>query len=415
MRFTLSIIALSQALALWSQSTYTVISNPGAKASEEININFHTDLGSGPSTISYAPAGADWDKAKIAKAKSHLCEAYDSMYSKRANGENFYEDARFMRNVVNLKGLKPDTRYKYRINADTLTRYFSTAPDDGHFTAAIISDFHCYPPLPKRQQAAMAMLDTLRSINGEDFDMIIHLGDVCAWGGSYSFWRQLYEEPYFKNYAWAGVNGNHDDMDRTGTKNSNQFFKNANASPLNGYKGQEGVCYYFKYGNTLFITLNNEAMRSDKGLAEAKAWVEKVLKKEKAKYVVVMEHYQWFYGQNGKDGQYPRWRDVFDKYGVDLALGGNNHRYASTHPLLSGKVVQPGQGTVYIQTPSSDNERGESIGDIEYNADLIKTRWAEGPQTVGAMIMQVTPEAMTLTLYDRNGEQIDRNVIPCRR
>jgi len=415
MRFTLSVIALCQSMVLWSQSAYTAIANPGEKASEEININFHTDLETGASSITYAPADENWARAKKAKAKGKLCTAYDSMYSKRANGENFYETERFTRNVVNLKGLKPDTKYKYRINSDTVTRYFRTAPTDGYFTAAIISDFHCYPPLPGRQQAAMAMLDTLKSINAEDFDMIIHLGDICAWGGSYSFWKQLYEEPFFKNYTWAGVNGNHDNMDRTDKKNSNQFFKNANAVPLNGYKGQEGVCYYFKYGNALFLSLNNEAMRSDEGLEQARAWVEKVLKKEKAKYIVVMEHFQWFYGQNGKDGQYPRWRDLFDKYGVDLALGANNHRYASTYPLHSDMRTEPGQGTVYIQTPSSDNERGDSIGELEYNADIIKTRWTEGPHTVGAMIMQTTPEAMTITLYDRNGNEIDRNVIPAKR
>lgn len=416
MRILLSILALCQCVGLWAQSAFTVIANPGEKAASEININYHTPVGSPAAAIEYAPASdPDWSHAKKAKASREICAAYDSMYSKRANGENYYEDAKFTRNVAKIKKLKPDTKYKYRIDGDTVTRYFKTAPTDGYFTAAIISDFHCYPPLPKRQQAAMAMLDTLRSINGDEFDLIIHLGDVCAWGGSYSFWQQLYEEPYFRNYTWAGVNGNHDNMDRTNKKNSNQFFKNANAAPLNGYEGQEGVCYYFKYGDALFVVLNNEAMRSDEGLAQARAWFEKVMKKEKAKYVVVMEHYQWFFGENGKDSQYPRWRDLFDKYGVDLALGANNHRYASTHPLYGGEVVEPGRGTVYIQTPSSDNERGESIGDIQYNADIIKTRWAEGPHTVGAMIMDTTPESMTITLYDRAGNIVDRNVIPCKR
>lgn len=412
MRTILCIFAICQWLALFSQSAYTVIANPGQNASKEVNINFHTDLGSPQSVVKYMPVGeAGWEKAKSVRAKMSLCEAYDSMWSKRANGENFYEEARFMRNVASLKGLKPDTKYAYRINGDTATRYFHTAPADGCFTAAIISDFHCYPPIPGRQRAAMEMLDALRGVSEEDFDMIIHLGDICAWGGSYSFWRQLYDEPYFKNYAWAGLNGNHDDMDRTGKKNSNQFFKNANAAPLNGYEGQGGVCYYFKYGDALFIALNSEAMRTDEGLARARAWVEKTLKKEKAKYVVVMEHYQWFFGQSGKDSQYPRWRELFDKYGVELALGGNNHRYVSTPPLRDGHVVAPGQGTVYIQTPSSDDDRGEAIGELEYNADIIKERWAEGPHTVGAMLMQVTPESMTLTLYDRHGNVVDSNVV----
>ena len=398
-------------LCLRAQVPYTVIANPGQDASTEININFHTDPGAGVRHVKYAPVGQRWDKALRAEAGQEICTVYDSMYSKRADGENFYETPSPVRNVVNLAGLCPATKYRYLIEGDTVVRYFRTAPAEARFTAAIISDFHCYPPLPGRQRAAMAMLDTLRSVNGGDFDLVIHLGDICAWGGSYSFWRGLYEEPYFKNYAWAGLNGNHDNMDRTNKKNSGRFFKNANAVPLNGYAGQEGVCYYFKYGDVLFVALNSEAMRTDEGLAQAQGWVNAVLEKEKARYVVVMEHYQWFFGESGKDSQYPRWRDFFDGHGVDLALGANNHRYVSTPPLKGGKAVPPGEGTVYIQTPSSDDERGESIGDLEYNSGIIKTRWAEGPHTVGAMLMDVTPGRMTLTLYDRHGTIVDRNVI----
>lgn len=410
-RFISLIVTLCCCVGLCAQVPYTVIANPGENASEEVSINFHTDPEAGAGYLRYAPVMEDWGKAIQVKARQEICTAYDSMYSKRSDGENFYETVRPMRNVVNLSGLKPDTKYRYLIEGDTVVRYFRTAPAEARFTAAIISDFHCYPPLPGRQRAAMAMLDTLRSIHGEDFDLIIHLGDVCAWGGSYSFWRQLYEEPYFKNYTWAGLNGNHDNMDRTNKKNSGKFFKNVNAVPLNGYEGQEGVCYYFKYGDVLFVALNSEAMRTDDGLAQSQVWVDEVIKKEKAEYVVVMEHYQWFFGENGMTSQYARWCDFFDSHEVSLALGANNHRYVSTPPLRGGNVVEPGEGTVYIQTPSSDNERGESIDELEYNADIIKTRWAEGSHTVGAMLMDVTPEHLTLSLYDRYGNLIDRNIV----
>ncbi len=254
----------------------------------------------------------------------------------------------------------------------------------------------------------MAMLDTLQAVNGAPFDLMLHLGDVCAWGGSYSFWQQLYDEPAFKNYSWAGLNGNHDNMDRTGKRNNPLFFRNVNNAPLNGYEGMEGVCYWFRYGDVLFIALNSEAMRSDEGLAAAQAWVREVVQQHPAPYVVVMEHYQWFFGQSGKDSQYGRWRELFDELGVDIALGANNHRYVSTPPLRDGRVVAPGEGTVYVQTPSSDDDRGETIGELEYNADIIQTRWAEGPHTVGAMIMDVTPERITLTLHDRHGAELDR-------
>lgn len=385
----------------------TVIANPGENAASEININWHSPQAKGYDKVYYAPVERLAGKLKHARARQELCTAFDSMYSKSPEGENIYEYPHFVRNTVQLKKLKPSTLYRYTIAGDTAVRYFRTAPTSGAFRAAIISDFHAYAPLPGRQQAAMAMLDTLESINDGPFDLMIHLGDVCAWGGSYSFWQNLYTEPHFRNNTWAGLNGNHDNMDRTNKKNSNRFFRNTNAVPLNGYDGEEGVCYFFKYADVLFIVLNSESMRSDEGLEKAREWVKKVVAENPAQCVIVMEHYQWFFGETGRDSQYARWSDTFDELGVDLALGANNHRYVSTHPLYGGKVVAPGEGTVYIQTPSSDNERGVDIKELVFNQDKIKARWTEGANTVGAMIMDVAPEKITMTLYDRTGNVID--------
>ena len=402
-----ALLAAAQAPEATAQVT-AAIANPGEQASTEARLCWHTPQGKPAPAVFYAaePDGP-WRKAR---AEMEPCEVFDSMYSKRASGENFHESARLLRHTASLRDLEPGTRYKYRIEGDTALRFFQTAPAAGGFRAAIISDFHAYPPLPGRQAAAMAMLDTLRAINGAPFDLMLHLGDVCAWGGSYSFWQELYSEPAFKHYTWAGVNGNHDNMDRTGKRNSPLFFRSVNNNPANGYEGQEGVCYWFRYGDVLFLALNSEAMRSAEGLAAAQAWVKEVVEAHPAPYVVVMEHYQWFFGQNGKDSQYGRWSELFDTLGVDLALGANNHRYAATPPLRGGEVVGPGQGTVYIQSPSSDNDRGVDIDSLTHNATIIRARWTEGLHTVGAMIMDATPEQITVTLYDRHGRELDRSV-----
>lgn len=385
----------------------TVIANPGEKASTEININWHSPKAEGYGKIHYAPAGVADVKRLTASAKQELVTAFDSMWSKSAAGENFYEYPHFVRNTVKLKKLRPATLYQYSIEGDTLVRYFRTAPRKGSFRAGIISDWHAYSPLPGRLRSAMTMIDTLESINGGPLDLMIHLGDIVAWGGSYSFWKDVYAQPHFRNHTWAGLNGNHDNMDRTNKKNTNRFFRYTNAVPENGYPGEEGVCYFFRYADVLFIVLNNENMRTDEGLAAAQQWVEKVIKENPAPWTIVMEHYQWFFAETGKDSQYARWSPLFDRLGVDLALAGNNHRYASTRPLREGKTTAPGEGTIYIQTPSSDNERGANLKEQAFNIDKIKARWSEGANTIGAMIMDVSPDTITLTLYDRHGNLLD--------
>ncbi|MBQ0025537.1 MAG: fibronectin type III domain-containing protein [Bacteroidales bacterium] len=387
---------------------FSITTNPGEDTRTQMNISWGTDTAAISSFVLYAPERSDWKKALRADANGRFCAVYDSVYSKNADGENFYEDARFLKYDLNLDDLSPKTRYKYRIYAvssdgDTTVSEVCRFTTSGsrRWKACIISDFHCYPPLPKRLEAATAMMDAVKATSG-GFDWVISLGDVCAWGGSYSFWKYLYGEQEFRDYMWGGVNGNHDNMTRNYVL-TNEFFRNATANPLNGYEGEEGVCYWFKYGDALFIMLNNENMRDSTGFGKACAWVEKVLSDNSdARYKVVCEHYQWFFGTEGKTSQYSRWHELFEKYGVTLALAGNNHIYVRAHS----------NGVNYIQTPSSDNERGQDlIRQLEANEDKIDFRWNEGPHTVGAMYMDVTPRRMKLVLLDRSGNVIDEVAI----
>lgn len=402
--------AIAVCSAVYAKDERTVIVNPSEKASTGVRINWHTDEGAEAGTCIYTKrSDKKWKHSRLAKAGQELVTAYDSLSSKRPDSQDFIERVRFIRNTVELQGLEPDTEYMYRFSNDRKSpvRYFKTAPESGVWTAAIISDFHSYAPLPGRTDAAMAMLDTLESVNGGDFDFVLHMGDVCAWGGSYSFWRDLYARPQFSKYMWAGVNGNHDNMDRRSTRLSNDYFRYANNNPLNGYEGETGVCYHFKYGDVLFIALNSETMRKDEGLEAAREWVKKTIRENPAKYIVVMEHYQWFFATDGRTSQYARWHDLFDEYGVDLAIAGNNHIYARTNAIYKDRETDGKKGTVYLQTPSSDNERGQATKEWTDNKDKIRFIWSEGPKTVGAVLMKVDDDRMTLTLYDRKGTALD--------
>lgn len=412
---------IAAAAAVWcaaAQGVSTVIVNPAATASTAARINWHTAEGSAPDTCFYTlRSDSLWQRARAAVPGRELVTAYDSLSSKRSDGEDFIERVRFMRNTAEMQGLEAATEYMYRFSNDSnaKVRCFKTAPEQGAWTAAIISDFHSYAPLPGRTAAAMAMLDTLESVNGRDFDLALHVGDICAWGGSYSFWRDLYAQPHFSKYMWAGVNGNHDNMDRRSTRLSNDYFRYANNNPLNGYDGEQGVCYYFRYGQVLFIMLNSEAMRSDEGLAAAQQWVKQTISDNPAKYVVVMEHYQWFFATDGRTSQYGRWHKLFDECGVDLAIGGNNHIYARTNAIYNDCETDGRTGTVYVQTPSSDNERGQATKEWTDNRDKIKCIWSEGPRTVGALLMHVDDDRINLTLHDRHGSPIDSVAVRAKR
>ncbi len=413
-------------VALWGatfaqKSAFSITASPAENTRSGMNISWATGKGISSAMVEVASEkDSRWYNSTVKTVTGKYCTTYDSLYSKKPDGSNFYEDVKINKYNAHIGGLKRNTLYKYRIITETDTsdvHYFRTSGRK-KWEACIISDFHAYAPLYNRTKSAMEMITAVEE-HGKAVDWILHLGDITAWGGCYSFWQNLYTEKPFCNYMWAGVNGNHDNMTRTNKGNTNKFFRDAAAYPLNGYEGELGVCYFFRYGDVLFIMLNNESMRTEEGLQKAQTWVKKVIAENPAKYRVVCEHYQWFFGANGKDSQYARWNKLFDELGITLALAGNNHIYVSTHPLYNGNVVEPGKGTVYIQTTSSDNERGSECDlekPVEHNGEKIKFRWTEGGRTVSAMHMKVSRKKMILTLLDRNGKVLDvTEVFPIKK
>ena len=399
------IIACSAWVVGLSQQVSTIVTCPGEDASQSMRISW-----AAPSHgyyVKYSPVD-DSNSVSIVRPETEFrCTTFDGINSKAVDSSDIVENVVMMKCGATLNGLKPDTGYKYVIcNAEGVVaseeHYFLTAGAK-QWKCCIISDFHAYTPLQHRQDQAMKMIETVIDFGG-GIDWTLHLGDIVAWGGSWSFWQKLYSSPIFSRMMWAGCIGNHDYMARGYSRTSNEFFKYANYYPNNGYDDEWGVCYHFRYGNVLFVMLNSESMRSEEGLLKAQQWVERVVSDERGsdnppRYVVVCEHYQWFFGGNGATSQFERWHKVFEYLGVDLALAGNNHIYVRTDDI---------NGTVYVQTPSADDERGMTMEpQLTHNTDLIKCRWTEGEKTVGAMLMEVDDKSINLTLLDRNANVID--------
>ena len=417
------------------QQIHSISTCPGENCSNEMIISWGADTSVQSWLLWSKASDKGWKRAKRENPIWYRTEIYNGKSSKRANNENFFEDVIFNKCRVKLSGLEPNTTYKYMIVSSPAGRGTSagtgsstaasgTSASTGAYTfktagakewsACIISDFHNYSPIPGRLEAADKMIGKIKEYD-PSMDWVLHLGDICAWGGSYSFWKNLYGMQWFRDYMWAGVNGNHDNMSRK-YELTNEYFRNSAAYPLNGYPGEMGVCYWFKYGEALFIMLNNESMRTQEGLEDAQEWFKSVIKSNPSKYIIVCEHYQWFFGTDGADSQIARWSKLFDEYGVDLALAGNNHIYVRTNALYNKKETDGSRGTVYIQTPSSDNERGQAMKpELTHNKEIIKCRWTEGPKTVGAMSIKVFPTHMELALLDRNGTVIDTATVKAKR
>lgn len=391
-------------------SVYSIVTNPGEDASTQMSIGWHANIDATNCFVTFTKkSDAAWAQAEIVKGTYDYCDTFNGIYSKTATGTNTHESAVFLDYCATLKGLKPDAEYMYRICAggDTpsTVHYFKTA-GAAEFSFLWVGDFHAYTPLPNRLKNAANVIHAGLAID-PSVDFIFSTGDVVAWGGSYSFWRNLYEQDFFKDYMFANVLGNHDAMTRTGFVSS-AYFRIANNFPRNGYPGEEGVSYWFTYGNVLFLVCNNETLV--KGTAEqtaAKNWAAGVIKQLQGKYryVFLCEHYQWFDGRSGKTSWYANWKDFCDEYRVALALAGNNHIYERSHALHHDQVVADGKGTVYMAVPSSDGERGVKAGALTHNAEKLAYTYSSQTgsgngevRTIGCVLVKVDAENITTRL-----------------
>lgn len=401
---------------------YSLIANPAEDCSTQINLGWHADLGDTNAVVVYATkSDTAWAHAITVPGKFQRCDIFDGINSKTPAGADWNEAAKFLDYGVTLRGLHPDTQYMYQVEPapagqagetngaaapnESAVHYFKTAGAT-EFSFVWISDIHAYTPLPNRVKNANAVLAAAIQLDPR-VDFVFATGDVVAWGGSYSFWKYLFAQPFAKNYLFADVIGNHDWMRRT-NGGSSDYFRIAHHNPTNGYAGQEGVCYWFIYGDVLFLTFNNELMRTGPAAeAAAKTWAAGVIEKQKGKYqkIFIAEHYHWFDGQNGRANWYSHWKDFCDKYNVTLALSGHDHIYLRTHPLRNDQVAADGHGTIYLTAPSSDGERGLEAGKLTTNSNKLAFTYSSHEhsnksevKTIGCVLVHVSPHAITTKL-----------------
>lgn len=393
---------------------FMIIANPGINANTEINISWHTHLEYTNSKLIYTTTDdLDFKNAITIKGEYVYNDIFDNIYSITKDRVDYYEEVKILHYHVCLTNLSPNTNYMYKVGEKEYSdiHYFKTG--NNNFSFVWVSDFHAYTPLPNRLLSAFSTTEKVINKVGKP-DFILCGGDAIAWGGSYSFWKDMYEKDLVKKYLWVNILGNHDFMSRKHLYDTSAYFLSTNYFPRNGYPGEEGVAYHFTYGDTLFIIINSEAMGFVLESPEVDAcrkWLCETLEETKCKYKIVCQHYDWFQGVNGKSRNfgYLRYKDIFDKYHVFLALANNNHIYLRTFPLYDDTISL--NGTVYIQSPSSDNERGQEIIPYEFNENIFAHRFSEGGKTIGIIYVQSNIYEIKLTLYDRFLNIVDECII----
>lgn len=257
--------------------------------------------------------------------------------------KDLYELKDMSNSQVNIKNLKPNTKYMYRVyngNGKKSQVFEFTTQAKGDFTFVLAGDPQIgagkfYADRDKWEKA----LGTIKK-QVPQMSFLYSLGDQV---NEYTSKSELEYSGYIerenaKGITFATLIGNHDSQ----ANSYSQHFALPNLQAEG--KTEAGSNYYFVYNNTLFIQLNSNNMNT----AEHKATIEKAIemtKNQNIKWKVVGFHHAIYSAAthaNDDDiikrrAEYP---ELMKQYGIDLIVAGHDHVYTRSRMMDGGMAIE---------------------------------------------------------------------------
>jgi 3',5'-cyclic AMP phosphodiesterase CpdA len=251
---------------------------------------------------------------------------------------------------VNFEGLRPDTRYAYRVgdgvnwsewfHFQTASRYpepfsfiyFGDAQNDlKSLWSRVIRE--AYSDAPRAR-------------------FIIHAGDLVNVANRDAEWGEWFGAGGWVNGMIPSIPspGNHEYARReTGPRELSRHWRPQFALPENGPEGLEETVYFLDYQGVRIVSLNSNERLSDQA-----AWLERVLQDNPNTWTVATFHHPIYSSARGRDNKELRalWEPVFRRYRVDLVLQGHDHTYARSNMQVGVNKLEPESGTVYVVSVS---------------------------------------------------------------
>jgi phosphatidylserine/phosphatidylglycerophosphate/cardiolipin synthase-like enzyme len=266
----------------------------------------------------------------------------------------------YYQHVARLTGLTPLTDYQYDIivsglDLNSVIDTFRTAPARGTGNVSFVAFGDSGTgSLEQRQIASL--------IQNESFDLVLHSGDL-AYGAGTGTGPGTFQTTHdwfftqYKNWLRARpvfpVNGNHDSRADNG---NGAPYLGLFVLPENGatatYPDHAERYYSFDYGPIHIVALDTEFAFLDPGRqASQLAWLEADLAATPQPWKIALFH-RPPYSAGGEHGSQLDVRaaltPIFERYGVQLAIGGHEHDYERTVPLRAGSPDPT--GVTYLVT-----------------------------------------------------------------
>lgn len=292
-------------------------------------------------------------------------------------------------NSVNVRGLKADTEYVYRVgDGEKMSelKTFETTRKNRGVNFFVIGD---------TQATDTTNTDQITKILGESgvkYDFGIQTGDAVDNGGNYEMWANIakvFSGDFLGKQDLVQVLGNH------------EYYGDEDASTANAYfdlsDEEEAPAYYStQYGNVYIAVINYGTKRYD----EAIKWIKKDAAKSDATWKILTLHEPAYYTNPSaaNEGAAQKIRDLADDVGFDIVFSGHDHSYSRTAPQTGNKVND--DGTIYYICGSTGEKSYPVVEDKSFNFEICTNDY-----NAVYITAEATDTELSLTTYDYTGSE----------
>lgn len=338
----------------------------GEDTSTEKNFTWFTDMRITDSVVQYMEgneiANFNVSKTKVQSGDSKIYGQTVGLIDLGIFAQLGYIEA--SRHTVELKGLKPNTEYLYRVGSAEHGYFsevfvFKTAPSktDAPFEILLITDPQGFTN--KTYQDVGEVLGAAQGVFKNGYDFVINTGDLVDNSRNvtqYDYYLNTLRE-YWGNTTQVIAVGNHGKYDfefkDSYNKSSNDVFTDNYNYMLMHFNFSlpeqdtlTGAYYSYDYSGVHFTVLNTNDIVDNK-LSDAQIeWLKADLKATNKKHKVVLMHKSLYSaGAHSYDTEIINMRKqlgvIFEENGVHLVLSGHDHTYNETYYLdKDGQIKQ---------------------------------------------------------------------------
>ncbi|UBU16167.1 purple acid phosphatase family protein [Nonomuraea gerenzanensis] len=310
--------------------------------------------------------------------------------------------------TAEFTGLKPDTRYTYRVgdgtNWSAWTDFTTAAEGFEPFSFIYYGDAQNYldSAVPRVFRQAFADRPQAKAI--------VNAGDLIDSANSEEQWGQWFKAGGFIDGQVNNISipGNHEYSGGLST-----FWRPQFPYPDNGPGNAElkQTVYTLDYQGVRFIGLDTNHQSNATLMAAQTAWLESLLKDNPNKWTVVTFHHPVYSttGTRNNPNVRAQWAPLFEKYGVDLVLQGHDHSYGRGNPVSARKSATVHNGVAYVVSVSGGKMYALNGGE-NWTGNGAEVR-STSQNTQLYQLIDITGDTVTFEARYADGEHHDGFVI----